>query len=68
MDDLVSLDAWNHDLIYTGAVAEYTVGSPGKDGGTTLALTNGGGKTHDFDDDIIFRVGSFVQWPEGTQN
>ena len=22
MDDLVTLDAWNHDLIYTGAVAE----------------------------------------------
>ncbi len=68
MDDLIAVDAWNHDLIYTGVAAEYTVGSPGKNGGATLALTNGGGKTQDFDDDIIFRLGGFIQWPEGTQD
>ena len=68
MNNLIAVDSWNHDLIYTGVVAEYTVGSPGKDGGGTLALTNGGGKTQDFDDDIIFYLGGFIQWPEGIQD
>ena len=68
MDDLVRVDAWNHDLIYEGVSAEYTIGSPGKDGGTSLGLTGGGGPTKNFNDDIIFRLGSFLQWPEGTQD
>ncbi len=67
MDDLVRVDAWNHDLIYEGVSAEYTIGSPGKDGGASLGLTGSGGPTKNFNDDIIFRLGSFIQWPEGTQ-
>ena len=68
MDDLVRVDAWNHDLIYEGVSTEYTIGSPGKDGGASLGLTGGGGPTKNFNDDIIFRMGSFLQWPEGTQD
>jgi len=65
---LVSKDAWNHDLIYIGTALDYTLGSAGKNGGATLALTGSGGPSKDFDDDIIYRTGTFVQWPEGIQN
>ena len=68
MAKVITLDGWNFDLIYTGSALDYTLGSPGKDGGTTLALTGSGGATSNFNDDIIFRVGNFIQWPEGTQN
>ncbi len=67
MDLLVRVDGWNHDLIYEGAPMEYTIGSPGKDGGASLGLIGDGGPTKNFSDDIIFRLGSFIQWPEGTQ-
>ncbi len=68
MDNLITQDGWSFDIIYTGAALEYTLGSAGKDGGATLALTGGGGPTSNFNDDIIYRVGNFIQWPEGTQN
>ena len=68
MDTLITKDAWSFDLIYTGTALDYTLGSAGKGGGITLALTGGGGPTSNFNDDIIYRTGSFVQWPEGTQN
>ena len=67
MDDLIRVDAWGHSLIFEGLLAEYTLGSPGKDGGASLGLTDGGGPTKNFNDDIIYRMGSFTQWPEGTQ-
>ncbi len=65
---LITKDGWSFDLIYTGSALDYTLGSAGKDGGTTLALTGSGGPTSNFNDDIIYRTGSFIQWPEGTQN
>ena len=68
MEDLLRVDAWNHDLIYDGLPMEYTIGSPGKDGGASLGLTGSGGPTNNFNDDIIFRMGGFIQWPEGTQD
>jgi len=68
MDAVISKDAWSHDLVYTAAATEYTLGSPGKDGGNSLTLIGGGGPTQAFNDDIIFRLGSFIQWPEGTQH
>lgn len=60
-------DAWGNGLIYDGAVLDYTIGSAGKEGGTTLALVGSGGPTHTFDADIVFTHGVFVQWPEGLQ-
>ena len=65
--ELIQLDAWDHDLIYQGSTSYYSIGSPGKDGGNTLVLIGGGGATQNFDDDIIYAVGQFVQWPEGAQ-
>ena len=60
LDDLISADAWAHDLIYTGAVGTYTVGSAGKDGGNSLALTSDGGPTNTFEDDIIYSLNFFL--------
>ena len=50
-----------------GAALDYTLGSAGKDGGTTLSLVGAGGPTGTFDADIVFTRGVFVQWPEGLQ-
>ena len=60
-------DAWGNGLIYEGAALDYTLGSAGKDGGTTLSLVGAGGPTRTFDADIVFTRGVFVQWPEGLQ-
>ena len=64
-----SKDGWTSDLKYVGTVSEYTVTSLGKDratgGGGTIA-PNGG--TTDFRNDILFSTGSFVNFPDGTQN
>ncbi len=57
-------DGWSFDLMYGSDGGDYTVRSYGKDG-TADAAT--GGKTTDFEDDIIFSDGSFLQWPEGQQ-
>lgn len=67
-NDLISVDAWHHDLIYTGSTTDYTLGSAGKDGGNTVVMVGNGGPTQRFDDDIIFRLGNFVQWPGGPQD
>jgi type II secretion system protein G len=59
-------DSWGHLFIYTGTTQDYTVGSTGKDGGSSLLMV-GGGETSFFIDDIIYANGSFVQWPTGLQ-
>ena len=60
-------DAWNHLFIYNSDLTMYTIGSAGKDGGTSLTLVGSGGATNSFDADIIYASGTFVQWPEGSQ-
>ena len=67
LDNVMDVDAWNHDLIYNGLATHYTLGSAGKDGGDSLIVVGGGGPTTNFNDDIIYAMGIFVQWPEGTQ-
>lgn len=57
-------DGWSFDLMYGSDGGDYTVRSYGKDGASDAAT---GGKTTDFEDDIIFSDGSFLQWPEGQQ-
>ena len=59
-------DSWGHLFIYAGTTVDYTVGSTGKDGGTSLLMV-GGGETSFFIDDIIYSNGGFVQWPTGLQ-
>ncbi len=60
-------DGWGHFYVFNGTAIQYTLGSTGKDGGTTLALEGGGGPTGSLDSDIIVNSGVFVQWPEGMQ-
>ncbi len=60
-------DSWGHPFLYTGTTLDYTIGSTGKDGGSSLALIGGGGETSNFVDDIIYSKGSFIQWPDGKQ-
>ncbi len=63
-------DGWNSYFLYTTANndQDYIVCSAGKDG--TMQLTGTGpvvGPTTDFNADIVFVDGQFVQWPEGQQ-
>jgi hypothetical protein len=64
------LDGWHHDLHFASGRSEYTLGSLAKDGlaGGNLAISGSGGPTTDFDCDIIFSGGTFIQWPEGVQS
>ncbi|MFQ5767678.1 MAG: prepilin-type N-terminal cleavage/methylation domain-containing protein [Acidobacteriota bacterium] len=63
-------DGWGFAMRYVSDTTVYTVGSRAKDGssGGALTLSGTGGPMTDFDCDIIFSMGSFVQWPEGTQS
>ena len=65
---LVITDAWNGAIDYTSSPTTspqtYSLESYGKD------LTNqaaGTGATTDFNNDIIFSQGLFIQYPEGSQ-
>jgi type II secretion system protein G len=62
-------DGWNSDVRYDSPGQEYTITSYGKDkaaGNNQNVGANGG--TSDFRADIVFSTGSFVQFPDGTQN
>jgi general secretion pathway protein G len=69
MRNAPTLDGWGYALRYQSDGVAYTVGSRAKDGavGGTLTLFGTGGPQHDFDCDIVFSYGAFIQWPEGTQ-
>jgi general secretion pathway protein G len=60
------VDGWGRLYFYTQALAgsAYLIRSAGRDG-TTAGLTCG--TTTDFNDDIAYSNGTFIQWPEGTQ-
>ena len=61
-------DGWNSAFLYStnGATAQdYSILSNGKDGSTASTLTIG--ETTDFNADIIFVDGQFVQYPAGAQ-
>ena len=60
-------DAWNtpYNYVTDSLQQEYSLRSYGRDGAQTT--TSGGPITHSFDDDIIFSMGQFTQWPEGVQ-
>jgi len=61
------VDGWNTAMVYDcdAVGSEYTVTSYGKDG---VQSGPSSGAFTDFKHDIIFSTGSFVTWPEGTQN
>jgi hypothetical protein len=49
---------------HDAAFNHYRIISYGRDGATTGVAC---GTTTDFNDDIVYVDGSFIQWPEGTQ-
>lgn len=63
------LDGWGIGTRFQSNGLAYTIGSLAKDGnaGGSLTMAGAGGPTNNFDCDIIFSQGSFVQWPEGVQ-
>ncbi|MFI5182375.1 MAG: type II secretion system protein GspG [Thermoanaerobaculia bacterium] len=60
-------DGWNSYFHYTvsGTGLDYILGSTGKDGAIEGAPVLG--PTTNFNNDILFADGQFIQWPEGTQ-
>ena len=64
-------DGWGQDFEVDSVKTLYTLASCGKGSVGVCAsacAAAGCGKTQLFADDIIFSVGSFVQWPEGKQD
>ncbi len=61
-------DGWGRFLVYSvnNGLSVYNIRSNGRDGQPAGAVNCG--TTTDFNDDIVYTDGSFVQWPEGTQN
>ena len=61
------LDGWGHFMKYMVDANgnNYNVQSSGRDNSFATAFTCG--TTTDFNDDILYSDGTFVQWPEGTQ-
>ena len=64
----VTVDAWNGQIDYTsspsGSAQAYSIESYGKDLSNQASAP---GSTTDFNNDIIFSQGLFVQYPEGSQ-
>ena len=59
-------DGWNTTFKYVSSIGQdYTVISYGRDG---IVSGPPSGATTSFDHDIMFSTGTFVVWPEGTQN
>lgn len=61
------VDGWGRFFFYTTANAGngYLIRSAGRDGVTSALFC---GTTTDFNDDIAYSNGTFIQWPEGTQH
>jgi general secretion pathway protein G len=59
------LDGWGEPIFFDSDGSHYTVISFGWDGHSTLPYVNG--PTNNYDADIVFTDGNFLQWPEGPQ-
>jgi general secretion pathway protein G len=60
-------DGWGRFMFYSVDTPHnnYNIASTGRDGGALASATCG--TTTDFNADIIYADGTFIQWPEGTQ-
>jgi type II secretion system protein G len=60
-------DGWGRFMYYalSGTSSEYRISSTGRDGGGLAGLFCG--TTTNFNNDIVYANGTFIQWPEGTQ-
>jgi general secretion pathway protein G len=63
----ISTDGWGNPLHYNVADPKdaYNITSLGRDNVPQAPVC---GTTTDFNDDIIYSNGSFIQWPEGAQH
>lgn len=59
-------DGWATLIFYNSDGSQYTVVSYGRDKIVSPPYING--TTNDFNSDIVFSEGVFIQWPEGTQS
>ncbi|HKD19353.1 MAG TPA: type II secretion system protein GspG [Thermoanaerobaculia bacterium] len=59
-------DGWGHFMLYAldATANNYSIKSYGRDGASSAVVC---GTTTNFNDDIIYADGTFLQWPEGTQ-
>ena len=62
-----AMDGWSHFMRYRldAAASNYNIRSLGRDGALDPLVC---GTTTNFNDDILFSDGVFLQWPEGSQN
>ena len=62
-------DTWQNAIHYVSDGKVYTARSLARDGrlGGSLTVSGTGGATSDFDCDIVFAGGQFLQWPAGAQ-
>jgi len=65
---LPETDGWGHPFRCWSDGRSYVIVSPGEDGvlDRDWLKETTRRKTINFDDDIVFKDGSFLQWPEGT--
>ena len=64
---LPTVDAWNFEYDYqaeASSAQEYTIVSCGKDNDCSDSYS---GPTTNFNNDIVFSQGSFLEYPEGSQ-
>ena len=61
------IDGWGRFMLYALAAppSQYRVRSMGREGAVDSGIQCG--TTTNFNDDIIYSNGTFIQWPEGTQ-
>ena len=59
-------DGWGNFLIYNvnNGQSQYNIISDGRNGAADATLC---GTTTDFNDDIVYSNGTFLQWPDGSQ-
>jgi general secretion pathway protein G len=60
------VDGWGSFIYYNNDTNNYAILSAGRDK-VVQGEVAGCGTTTDFNNDIIYADGSFIQWPEGTQ-
>ena len=64
MKSMPTVDGWSKDYQVTSAATEYTIYSFGKDGAGNTCTA---GTTTLFNDEICFINGSFMRYPQGSQ-
>ena len=64
------VDGWGRFILYNKDAAgnNYNIASYGRDGIAGPTAVGQCGTTTDFNDDIVYVDGTFIQWPEGTQH